>query len=184
MRNVRTKQISKANPSIRWRMLNTTPASESRIALICIPKPFDAMIPRGTVFAVGALFTIMHARSGSMDAIESFIGSRSVAEGWFLNLLTIISIALAMLVAALLSHLLLRRINERLSRLRSLLCSRELAIASLAFVSGLSLVLTGVRGALLMVTAAVLGIIPPLCGIRRIQLMGCLLVPISITLLE
>ena len=145
---------------------------------------YSSISASGSVFAVGALFTIMRARSGSMDAIESFIGSRSVAEGWFLNLLPIISIALAMLVAALLSHLLLRRINERLSRLRSMLCSRELAIASLAFVSGLSLVLTGVRGALLMVTAAVLGIIPPLCGIRRIQLMGCLLVPISITLLE
>lgn len=145
---------------------------------------YSSISASGSVFAVGALFTIMRARSGSMDAIESFLGSKSVSQGWLLNFLPIISIALAMLVAALISLILLRRINERLTKLRSLLCSRELAISSLVFVSGLSLALTGVRGALLMGTAAVLGIIPPLCGVRRIQLMGCLLVPIMITLLE
>lgn len=145
---------------------------------------YSSISASGAVFAVGALFTIMRARSGSMDAIESFLGSQSISQGWLLNLLPMVSIAMSILVAATISHILLRRINERLSKLRSLLCSRELAISSLVFVSGLSLALTGTRGALLMATSASLGIIPPLIGVRRIQLMGCLLVPITMTLLE
>jgi TctA family transporter len=94
-----------------------------------------------------------------------------------------VSIILSMLVASLISHLVLRWLCPRLARLRAVLCSKALALSSLAFVCALSLALTGTRGAILMITATTLGLIPPLAGIRRIQLMGCLLVPIAITFL-
>lgn len=47
----------------------------------------------------------------------------------------------------------------------------------------LSMILTGTRGALLLATACALGLLPPLIGVRRIQLMGCLLVPIMVLFL-
>jgi len=50
----------------------------------------------------------------------------------------------------------------------------------LVFVISLSFALTGVRGILVMSAAVCLGLHPPLVGVRRIQLMGCLLVPITI----
>jgi TctA family transporter len=51
------------------------------------------------------------------------------------------------------------------------------------FVVVLSVWLTGIRGALVMATCASLGLMPPLIGVRRIQLMGCLLVPVGMLFL-
>jgi putative membrane protein len=52
------------------------------------------------------------------------------------------------------------------------------------FVVSLSIGLTGTRGAMLLVACTALGLLPPLLGVRRIQLMGCLLVPVEILFLE
>jgi putative membrane protein len=144
---------------------------------------YSAISSSGAVFAVGALFTILRARSGSMDAVQFFIGGGNISKGWSFNLLPIVSIIFSMLVASLISHFVLGRLGTLLSRLRAMLCSRALALGSLSFVCALALALTGTRGALLLVTATMLGLIPPLAGVRRIQLMGCLLVPIAITYL-
>jgi TctA family transporter len=100
------------------------------------------------------------------------------------NIVPILSILLAMILSALASHTVLVRFQPGFASLRRFLCSKELALASLLFVASLSIVLTGTRGALLMATSVVLGLIPPLTGVRRIQLMGCLLVPIAILLLS
>jgi len=144
---------------------------------------YSAISSSGAIFAVGALFTILRARSGSMDAVLFFLGSENISKGFSSNVLPMMSIVLSMLVASLISNSILRWLGSRLARLRAVLCSRALALGSLAFVCALSLALTGTRGVILMVTATTLGLIPPLAGIRRIQLMGCLLVPIAITFL-
>jgi len=144
---------------------------------------YSAISSSGAIFAVGALFTILRARSGSMDAVQFFLGGGNISKGYSSNVLPMVSIVLSMLIASLISHSVLRWLCPRLARLRAVLCSRALALGSLAFVCALSLALTGTRGAILMVTATTLGLIPPLAGIRRIQLMGCLLVPIAITFL-
>ncbi len=144
---------------------------------------YSAITASGAVFAVGTLFTIVRARSGSMDAVLFFIGNDSLAKGVYTNVALMASIVFSMLVASIVSYSALRWMAPRLSRLRHVLCSRDLAIASLIFVCSLCLFLTGTRGALLLMTATTLGLIPPLIGVRRIQLMGCLLVPIVITYL-
>ncbi len=139
---------------------------------------YSAISSSGAVFAVGALFTIMRARSGSMDAVLFFLGNEKVAAGWSANAVSILSIILSMLVAAAISRIVLTKLNSGHAKMHAMLCSRSLALGSLAFVVCLSLVLTGTRGALLLATAATLGFIPPLVRVRRIQLMGSLLVPI------
>jgi putative membrane protein len=144
---------------------------------------YSAISSSGAVFAVGALFTILRARSGSMDAVQFFLGADNISKGYSSNVLPMVSIVLAMILAALLSHSALRLLGPRLARLRDVLCSRSLALCSMAFVCVLSLALTGTRGAILVATATTLGLIPPLVGIRRIQLMGCLLVPIAVMFL-
>jgi len=136
----------------------------------------------GAVMSVGALFMIMRARSGSMDAIALFMGER-IEEGSLLtDMAAISSILLSMLLAAAVSRWFLSVSSSWLGRGRKLLCSRGLAVVSLVFVMALSLALTGSRGALLMGAATSLGLIVPLAGVRRIQLMGCLLVPITVLL--
>jgi len=134
----------------------------------------------GAVFAVGALFVILRARSGSMDAVQLFMGDSLVADSLKDDVLPLSAVLLSMLAAACLSRWALSSIDPHLSALHHLLCSRNVAVLSLLFVCSLSLVLTGVRGVMVMSAAVCLGLLPPLVGVRRIQLMGCLLVPITI----
>ena len=145
---------------------------------------YSSITAAGAVFAVGALFVIARARSGSMDAIAFFLGGDAFADPVSADIFPMTSILLAMVISALISHCVLVGFQSRLVSLRKLLCSRELAIASLFFVACLSIALTGTRGALLMAASTTLGLVPPLAGVRRIQLMGCLLVPIAVLLLS
>ncbi len=143
---------------------------------------YSAISSSGAVLAVGALFTILRARSGSMDAIENIVGSQVVAEGLAANASIFVSIALSIVVSAMVCHFILMKISSRLASTRRILTSKTLALCSLALVCGLTAFLTGSRGLLVMAGAVLLGLIPPLSGVRRIQLMGCLLMPMIVTL--
>lgn len=137
----------------------------------------------GAVFAVGALFVILRARSGSMDAAALFLGMGEDGQAWTSHLPYMFAIVLSMVISAMVSHAVIGLLRSRLNTLHSLLCSKRVALGSLLFVCMLSIALTGSRGALLLATAASLGILPPQIGVRRIQLMGCLLVPITVAAL-
>lgn len=137
----------------------------------------------GAVLAVGALFVLMRARSGAMDAAAYFLGD-SVSGGAISDSTSpVISMVLAMLLSACLSHSIALYVGPRFERARMVICSKTTTLAIIAFVCSLSVALTGTRGALLMATACCLGLLPPRVGVRRIMLMGCLLVPIAITFL-
>lgn len=140
---------------------------------------YSVVSSSGAVFALGALFVISRARSGTMEAVKDLLGSQSLDGPWTSEPLPMASILIAMLLAGLLSFVILTRCDGWLVRCKEVLCSKRLAVASLVFVICLSVWLTGSRGALLMATCASLGLIPPLAGVRRIQLMGCLLVPVG-----
>jgi putative membrane protein len=144
---------------------------------------YSAISSSGAVFAVGALFGIMRARSGSMDAISFFMDNGDELGPWSDNILQISAILLSMAVAALASYEFIVWSGSRFSGMRRFLCSKGLAIASLVFVCSLTIALTGIRGSILLMAATLLGLIPPLIGVRRILLMGSLLVPIIMTLL-
>ncbi len=145
---------------------------------------YSAISASGAVLAVGALFGIMRARSGAMDAVSFFMDNGGESVPWTDNLIPISVILLSMLVAALASYEIIDWFGSGFSRTRRMLCSKELAIASLVFVCSLSIALTGVRGSILLIAATSLGLLPPLIGARRILLMGSLLVPIILTLLS
>jgi putative membrane protein len=140
---------------------------------------YSSISSAGSVFSVAALFMILRARSGCMDAAQSFLGGTIVQGSVVDNLTPLLMMLSAMLLAACIGHWLILFLNPRLHRIRGALCSPQLALVSLAFVCSLSLVLTGTRGALVLATATCLGLLPPLASVRRIQLMGCLLVPIT-----
>jgi len=144
---------------------------------------YSVVSSSGVVFSLGALFVILRARSGTMEAVKGLLGSESLEGPWASEPLPMVAILSAMVLAGLLSYLVLTRCEDWLVRCRGALCSKRLAVASLAFVVGLSIWLTGTRGALLMAASASLGLIPPLVGVRRIQLMGCLLVPVGMLFL-
>jgi putative membrane protein len=145
---------------------------------------YSAISSCGAVLSVGALFAIARARSGIMQAVAHFLGGPALAIDGLHSLVPMTAMLLSMLVSAAVCHSLICGMSASLmSKLQRVLCSDIAAMLSLAFVSSLVLYLTGVRGGLLFVTASCLGLLPPMSGVRRINLMGCLLVPICITFL-
>ncbi len=138
----------------------------------------------GAVLSVGALFTIARARSGIMQAVDFFFGGSVERISGIHSLEPLLALLLAMALSAAVSHYAMFALSGRaLERLQRVLCSRTAALASLSFVVLLVLFLTGTRGCLILVASASLGLLPPSLGLRRINLMGCLLLPISITFL-
>ena len=157
-----------------------SPAAEDISSAVRFIWLYSAISASGAVMSVGALFVIQRARSGSMDAVSLFVGGSLGEEAWTESIPLMSAILLAMVISCLLSHWAVRRFLPILSRSSKVLCSRALAVSSLLFVTGLCLSLTGVRGALVMAASTSLGLLPPVIGVRRIQLMGSLLVPIWI----
>ena len=119
-----------------------------------------------------------------MQAVLHFLGDGQIPASGIDSFAPMAAILLSMLVAALASHHLLHRLSDGvLVGLQHVLCSRGTTLVSMLFVVSLVLVLTGTRGGLVLASASTLGLVPPLCGVRRINLMGCLLVPICATFL-
>ncbi len=163
------------SPSTTERLSAEDASSASRFVWL-----YSAISASGAVMSVGALFVIGRARSGSMDAVSFFLGGEFGHSAWLQSVPLMSAILLSMLLSSLLSYTALGRLLPILSRSGRILCSRTLAVSSLLFVTGLCLYLTGVRGTLVMAASASLGMLAPLMGVRRLQLMGSLLVPIWI----
>lgn len=139
----------------------------------------SAISTAGAVMSVGALFTILRSRSGVMDAVAAFVSPESAGEN-VAGLLVPAALLLSMVLATLLSYFAMAAARGRLKSIGRSLCSKRLSLCALAFICVLVAALTGLRGAFLLATACALGLLPPLVGVRRIHLMGCLLVPISV----
>ena len=145
---------------------------------------YSAISSCGAVLSVGALFVIARARSGIMQAVVHFMGDSTLEIYAFHSLTPMLAILLSMSLSAAVCHKLICRMSTAtMIRLQHVLCSDAAAMLSMAFVTSLVLLLTGTRGVLLFLTAICLGLLPPVSGVRGIDLMGCLLVPICATFL-
>jgi putative membrane protein len=144
---------------------------------------YSAVSSAGAVLSVGALFSIMRARSGVMDAVVSLTSPEPFSSSVG-SLLLPSAILLSMLLSALVSHIALMQLRSRLKAGTNRLCSKRLSICAALFVCGLVAFLTGMRGMLLLSASCSLGLVPPMIGVRRIHLMGCLLVPIALSFLS
>ncbi len=141
---------------------------------------YSSISASGAVLSLGALFTILKARSGTMSALTPFLASHN--SEWPTNLSLMLTLVVPIMISAVTSHSLLLLMDSKLPRIRRLMGSRAVALSALVFILSLTVGMTGTRGTMTLFTAISLGLIPPLSGVRRIQLMGCLLVPIAVTL--
>jgi putative membrane protein len=154
------------------------------------PKEGDPEADREFLFAAGAanaatavftfatLFTVFRARSGvaaAVDAIASPLPAwdpASYVPPLFLGIL------LALAVSALVAYRATRRLSRPFARfatrVRYAPLVRAVALSLALAVFGL----TGFVGLLVLAAATGIGIGPPVLGVRRVHLMGCLLVPI------
>ena len=86
----------------------------------------------------------------------------------------LLSAVLAALVAYPLTIGFSRLAARRIHRVRY----DKLARAILVLLAVLILVLAGAAGLMIAVIAGVLGLVPPVAGVKRVHLMGCLIVPV------
>jgi len=132
-----------------------------------------------SVFTVSVLFIIDRARSGAAVAIRELNAGQvpiwSVpAEPPFLLLV----IALSAVVAAVASYPLALAFSRLAARWIHKIRYDVLARIVLGVLAVLLLVLAGTAGLMIAILAGVLGLGPPLAGVKRVHLMGCLVVPV------
>jgi TctA family transporter len=132
-------------------------------------------------FNIVALFVILRARSGALHVAQEVLGPglvrwepvSSVPAGFAL---LAVSAALAALLAAPMTLIL----GRRLARLYDRVPYRRITLAVTAMLLVLLFVFSGVAGLAVAAVAACLGLVPPLAGVRRVHLMGAILVPVIV----
>ncbi len=135
------------------------------------------------ILSVSVLFIIGRARSGVAAAVRDLLGD---AGSWPSPLGVpdpVLWLVLASVVAAVLAAPLAVRTARLLAPRLARWDPRRLAAATIVGLAALILVATGPAGLGLAALAALVGAVPVRIGVRRIQLMAALLVPVLVGLL-
>jgi len=126
-----------------------------------------------------ALFVILRTRSGAAKATQDMLGTG--LEAWT-NPWPIPSQLLLILLSILISSVLAYFMTIRLGRLFAKhfhqVPYRKLVASVIVLLVVLVLFMAGPLGLAIMAIATFLGLIPPMVGVRRVHLIGCLILPI------
>jgi TctA family transporter len=132
-------------------------------------------------FNIVALFVIMRARSGALHVTQQLLGPGLVrwepaasVPTWFA--LLAVSAALSALIAAPLALIL----GRKFSRLYDRVPYRRLMLAVTVLLASMLFLFSGIAGLAVCAVAVCLGLVPPLAGVRRVHLMGAILVPVIV----
>ncbi len=115
------------------------------------------------------LYTIQKARSGSAIAIGEILGNISFENLLLIGFVILISGILASFITLFLAKIMIKLIEK--------IDYNRISIVILIFLFIMVLIISNPLGLLLLLTATSLGIFAILSGIRRINLMGALLLP-------
>ncbi len=131
------------------------------------------------LFNLMALFVILKSRSGAMKAVEGIIGSNLAEWEPISNVpMAMASLLLAALVAALVSIPLALFFGRLFARYCSRINYKKLVKTVIVFLFAMVLVFSGFFGLAILGIATCVGMIPPLIGVKRVHLMGCLILPV------
>ncbi len=134
------------------------------------------------VLSVSVLFIIGRARSGVAAAVQDLLGG---ADGWpspFALPGAVVWLLLASVLAAVVAAPAAARLASALAPRLARWDPRLLSAATLVGLSGMILLATGLPGLGLAGIACLVGAVPVRIGVRRIQLMAALLVPVLVGL--
>jgi len=129
------------------------------------------------VFSILAFALLGKVRSGAMMAVQQLIGNGTDLLALFLPLF-LLSVLVSSALGYRLTILLASKLAPRLSGMRLGLLNRFLLFVLVILV----MAFTGVPGLLVLGAATLLGLLPPKLGLGRVQLTGCLLLPITLAL--
>lgn len=135
------------------------------------------------LFTIVALFVILRARSGGAAALQTLSGDLVAAWDPLLNFPHALAwFLLASAVASIASFFLTRGFGGLFARLAGAFPYRKVMVGVLSFLLGITFLLAGVMGLAIALFATLIGLLPPLVGVRRVHLMGCLIVPLVLLL--
>ena len=121
------------------------------------------------------LYAIDKGRNGAIVVVGEIVGDIGQQE-----LLILIA---AVLVALGIGSWLALALTKVFARLMARINYKKLCISIIVFVTSLVVYMTGWMGLLIYLTAASLGLLPPVKNIGRSHMMGCLLLPIILFLI-
>jgi len=131
------------------------------------------------LFNLMALFVILKSRSGAMKAVEGIIASNLTEWEPMGNVpLAMSALLLAALIAALVSIPLALFFGKIFAKYCSKLNYTMLVKTVIIFLLAMIILFSGVLGLAILAIATCVGMIPPLIGVKRVHLMGCLIVPV------
>ena len=126
-----------------------------------------------------ALFVILKARSGAARAAQDIFGHD--IQPWiepFRPPWALLVVLISLLISGLLAFLVTIKLGRIFSKSFQRISYRNLVISNIIFLIVLVFMFSGPLGLCIMVVATLLGLIPPLVGVKRVHLMGCLILPL------
>lgn len=133
------------------------------------------------MFNLMALFVILKARSGAMKAVEGLIAGDIAAWEPLGNVPFAMS---ALLVSALVAGIVSVPLTLFFGKMFARKCSRVnyplLVKSVIAFLLVMIALFSGALGLAILAISTCVGMLPPLIGVKRVHLMGCLLVPVML----
>ncbi|MFQ5884314.1 MAG: tripartite tricarboxylate transporter permease [Thermoplasmata archaeon] len=135
-------------------------------------------------FTLLALFVLLRGRSGVMNAILGELGETLVPwEKIHFLPVAMTTLLLSGVIAACMGFFLTKRLGRRFARVWSSVDYTRLVLTIMCLLVGMVILLSGVLGLLVAAFSTSLGLIPPLVGVKRVHLMGCLILPLTILFL-
>lgn len=128
-----------------------------------------------TIISFIAFYTIDKARSGAVATIQYLINSINTTLLILVFSVSLISVGIATFTALKISDKILRNINK--------INYTKISIFIIGLIVSLVLIITGLEGLLILVTAVSLGILAYKLEIEKINITGCLIVPVIIYLI-
>lgn len=131
------------------------------------------------IFTLLALFVILRARSGAMQAIlrinegniERWTSLTEVPELFLLLLFGVV-------ISSTLAYLLTLIIGRKFAKIHQYLEYDKMSKAIITFLFVMMFLLSGPLGVFVGLISTGIGLIPPLYGIKRVHLMGCIILPV------
>ena len=117
-----------------------------------------------------ALYVIDKARNGSVIAISKLLGNFTIND-------LVLFIGVALIVGSIATIVTLN-IAKIFSKIMTKISYQKTAISIIILIIVLTYFLSGILGFLVLTVSTMVGLIPPLKGIGRNHLMGCLIIPV------
>jgi len=131
------------------------------------------------LFNLMALFVILKSRSGAMKAVEGIMANGLVEWEPIWNVpMAMAALIMAALIAALVSIPLALFFGKLFARYCSRINYKMLVKGVIVFLFAMIITFSGALGLAILGIATCVGMIPPLIGVKRVHLMGCLIVPV------